>query len=199
MDLVKGQMALWFDVENDGDLDLFLVQGTLPPMHPVGANLPDFLVVKEREGFRRARVMSARGPRDGCGDSAAAADHDRDGRIDLFITNGAEGPCGGVDVLLENVSTSGNWVAVDVEGGRDNPWGLGARVHVRAGRISYWRQITDGVNFRSQSEVGHQVLGIRGELSAKVTVIWPDGTSDCVRVAAGTTTRVSKGSSPCRA
>lgn len=195
--LEKGQMALWIDAENDGDLDLFVVQGAPPPMESVGANFGDFLVLHERRGFRRIDLPSVRGPRDGCGDSAAAADFDRDGRVDLFITNGAEGGCQGKDVLLRNVSTGGNWVGLDLHGDPNNPWGIGARLHVRAGDLSFWRQITDGVNFRSQSEIGHQVLGIGRAHSAEVKVIWPDGTTDCVQVAQGATSSLIKGSSAC--
>jgi VCBS repeat protein/ASPIC/UnbV protein len=197
--LGKGQMAVWFDAENDGDLDLFVMQGAPPPMEWYGANIGDLLVVRERRGFRRVNLASLRGPRDGCGDSSAVADHDRDGRVDLFITNGAEGGCRGMDVLLENDSPAGYWVAVDLRGDPDNPWGIGARIHVRAGDLAYWRQLTDGINFRSQSEIGHQVFGIGSNPSAKVRVVWPDGTSDCVSIEATATAPVTKGASPCAA
>lgn len=197
MALGKGQMAVWFDVENDGDLDLFVVQGAPPPMDPIGSNVGDLLLLRSDRGFHRARLPMLRGPRDGCGDSAAIADHDRDGRVDVFLTNGAEGGCRGSDVLLENVSTGGHWVAIDLLGEPENPWGVGSRIHVRAGRLSYWRDVTDGVAFRSQSEIGHQVLGIGSSVSADVKVMWPDGTMDCLRLEAGTTRGVRQGALPC--
>ena len=158
--LDKGQMALWFDAENDGDLDLLVVQGAPPPMEWFGANYPDFLLLRGPEASAAFPLAEVDGPRDGCGDSATAADHDRDGDVDLFVTNGAEGGCRGMDVLLENRSTGGNWVALDLVGPAGNPWGFGARLSVAAVGLSYWRELTDGVTFRSQSEVGHQVLGV---------------------------------------
>jgi hypothetical protein len=198
MALDKGQMALWFDAENDGDLDLFVVQGAPPPMEWFGANYLDFLLVRGPTTFRHVALTDVQGPRDGCGDSAAAADYDRDGDVDLFVTNGAEGGCRGIDELLENRSTGGNWVALDLVGPAGNPWAFGARLHVGAGEHPYWREVTDGVTFRSQSEVGHQVLGIGPAASANVRVLWPDGASDCVRLDAGSTATVAIGSSPCR-
>ena len=196
--LDKGQMAVWFDAENDGDLDLFVVQGAPPPMPSTGANEPDLLLINSGHGFRVARVAGIAGPRDGCGDSAAAADFDRDGRVDLFVTNGAEGDCRGKDELLRNVSIGGNWVSVDLRGADLNPWGFGARIHVRAGDLVYWRELTDGMNFRSQSEVGHQVLGIGVETSASVRVVWPDGATSCARLTAGENAVLQQGVSSCR-
>jgi hypothetical protein len=197
MSLDKGQMGVWLDVENDGDLDLFVVQGAPPPMEWYGANLPDFLLLNDEGRFHRIHLPSLRGPRDGCGDSAATSDFDRDGRVDLFVTNGAEGGCRGEDQLLRNLSSGGNWVAVDLESDPGNPWGMGARIRVGTGGMSYWRELTDGVSFRSQSEVGHQVLGLGSARSANIKVIWPDGSEDCMRATAGSTVTIAKGSARC--
>lgn len=195
--LDKGQMGVWLDAENDGDLDLFVVQGAPPPMASFGANHPDFLLVNEDGRFRRANLPGLRGSPDGCGDSAAAADFDRDGRVDLYVTNGAEGGCTGKDELLRNLSTGGNWVAVDLEGDASNPWGMGSRIRVRTETMTYWRELTDGVTYRSQSEVAHQVLGLGADTTADVTVVWPDGTRDCARMQAGATSTIARGSTGC--
>jgi hypothetical protein len=192
--LSRGRAAAWFDAENDGDLDLFLVQGS--PNLSGGENRPDFLIVKDRGGFRPVRREMFRGPRGGGGDSVATADYDRDGRVDLLVTNGYEKAWGRVE-LLRNKTESGRWIAVELAGGRRNPLALGARVHVRADRLSYWRDVTDGVSLWSQSEVNPVHLGIRRARVARLRVVWPGSARSCLRVPAGARIRVARGDHPC--
>jgi hypothetical protein len=193
--LAVGRMSVWFDVDNDGDLDLFVVQGALPQTGRGRdlQNYPDFLVVREAGGFRTITGTPFRGPQTGCTDAVAAADDNRDGRVDLVVTNGCTVP----DELLRNDSGAGGWVALDLHGSHTNPWGFGARIHVAAGPLGYWRELTDGVSSHGQSEMGHQVLGIGLAESAHVRVVWPNGVSDCVGATAGETVALVVGTRPC--
>jgi hypothetical protein len=190
--LSEGRVAAWFDAENDGDLDLFLVQGS--PRVSGGGNRPDLLVVRDRRGFMPVRREMFEGPRSGGGESVATADYDRDGRVDLLVTNGSGKARERVE-LLQNRTDAGHWAAVELFGGRRNPLALGARVHVRADGLSYWRQITDGANFRSQSEVNPVHLGLGRARFARVRVVWPGGARSCFRVQAGTRVSVGRGRS----
>jgi hypothetical protein len=192
--LSQGRVAAWFDVENDGDLDLFGVQGS--PSKSGGRNRPDFLILRDRGGFEPIRHRMFRGPRSGGGDSVATADYDRDGRVDLLITNGYKSARGRVE-LLRNRTESGRWIAIELVGGRRNPLALGARVHVRADGVSYWRDVTDGASFRSQSEVNPVHLGIRRARVARLKVVWPGGAKSCLRALAGSRIRVAPGDHPC--
>lgn len=199
--LRQGSMAAWLDLENDGDLDLFVVQGAKGEQRRPSddsRNRPDFFVVNRGGGrFERLRGISFAEPSFGNGQAVAAADGNGDGRLDLFVTNGNY-YWQGTNVYIENRSRAGNFVAVRLEGTPWNPWGYGSEVRVTAGERSWRRAVTDGFNFQSQSDPSYVHFGIRDALLARAYVTWPDETTDCLMLRAGEVTTVHKGSSPCR-
>jgi enediyne biosynthesis protein E4 len=197
MELIRGRQSVWLDVENDGDLDSFVVQGAAGQRpEPEYLNRPDFLLLNSGGRFVKLEHDSMRGPRAGNGDAVAAADYDRDGRVDLFITNGLfywKGP----NVLLRNESRAGNWVGLDLDGERRNPLGFGSTVTARiAGRLLV-RQVTDGANYRSQDEAGYVHIGLGDATTASITIRWPDGTRDCFIAVHGRVTEVKQGREGC--
>jgi hypothetical protein len=198
--LAHGRMSAWFDVENDGRLDLFVVQGA-PKHSPQSAdrNEPDLLFVQRNGSFTRITNESFAGPRIGFGDAVSVADYNRDGKQDLFVTNGfGPRPASGPSLLLENETRGGNWAGLLIKGPDANPLGFGARLTVRAGGHTYRRQITDGFNFRSQSEVGYVHLGLGNQSLAHVRIRWPTGHVGCHVVRGGDIATLVEGSHPCR-
>ena len=197
----NGRTSAWMDVENDGDLDLFLVQGASGK----GANnRADFLINRRGGRFGKVRHWSFRGPRHGNGDAVSVADFDSDGRQDVFVTNGGTSEFGeanyknfGPSILLKNRSHAGNWISLKLQGPAKNPWGFGALITVSTQTQRYRAQITDGFNHRAQSDVSLLHFGIGGQERARIRVRWPGQPADCVDVIAGSVFHLKMGASPC--
>jgi hypothetical protein len=193
-----GRTSAWFDVENDGDLDLFVVQAASPPAGVGNPNHPDFMLVNDAGLFTKVTDASFRGPRTGNGDQVITSDYDRDGRTDLFVTNGHNpSRFNGPSELLRNTTAGGNSISVRLSGDRWNPMGIGTRIHVRTPTRTWWYIVTDGVTHRGQSEVENVVLGLGAETSAAVTIHWATGERDCYDAEAGSVTLAKKGSARC--
>ncbi len=199
MRLNEGRMSVWLDAENDGDLDLYVLQGARSNGYqpaPGALDRGDFLMIRTRGGFVAPIRNSLRGPGEGNGDAVVASDYDRDGDVDLFITNGYFHSRGRHE-LLRNSSQTGNWIGLDLIGPSENPQAFGARVLIDTASRDFWRELTDGVNFRGQSEVGYLHAGIAANRTADVMILWPDGTRDCLRVQANEVRTVRIGDSRC--
>lgn len=196
MSLRTGRMSSWFDAENDGDLDLAIVQGRPKKSEWGTANERDLLLIQGRDGFGPRRDGRVGGPVGGSADAVVAADFDRDGREDLLVTNGYLDAWGRVQ-LFRNHTDGGGSVGLTLIGDRWNPLGFGTRVRVATDARTYHRQVTDGFNFKAQSDAGHLVLGVGTSPLARIRITWPDGGRDCAVAPAGTQLRVEKGSSPC--
>lgn len=192
-----GRMSTWLDVDNDADLDLFLVQGAFGRNPSEDAtNEPDLMLVNTGGEFARAEDASWRGRETGNGESVAAVDHDRDGGVDLFVMNGAfqwTGP----NLFLRNRSERQSWIGIDLRGKNENPMGIGARVAVTVDDRTLHHQMTDGVNAHSQNETGYLHVGVGDASVARVEVVWSDDRRDCRTTPVDRVVTVRHGSSPC--
>jgi hypothetical protein len=115
---VNGSGGAFFDCDNDGDLDLVLINcgrsPKAPGEFPPGTITGNRLYRRESNG-RYTDVTDAAGLRDaGYGVGCAVADVDNDGDLDLYVT--AVGP----DHLFEN-NGSGEFTDVSRAAGIDNP------------------------------------------------------------------------------
>jgi len=180
-----GQIALDFvgwgtsfvDYDNDGRLDLFVVNGST-----LEVKADPRLLVPMRD-----QVFWNRGADDGyydvspvsgphfaerhVGRGAAFGDYDNDGDVDVFIVNN-----GGPGVLLRNDGGNSNrWLEVRLEGTRSNRFGIGARLRLVAGGAVQMREVGAQSSYLSQnSAVEHFGLGTL-DAADTLEVRWPSG------------------------
>jgi enediyne biosynthesis protein E4 len=176
-----------FDVELDGDLDIFVVNGRVQraAQPPAGTRLeppwdayaePDLLFLNDGSG-RFTQVTEGVDalcavPRISRG--LAMGDVDRDGDVDLLVGNIEDRP----RLFRNEAPRRGHWLevrAVDPALKRD---AIGARITLACGEKRAVRTIAASVSYLSCSEpVAHFGLG-DAERVDSVTVRWPDGTRE---------------------
>lgn len=168
-----GWAACFEDFDNDGDLDLFHVNGWDVPGVLGWAGTPARLFVNEGDGSF-AETAAAAGIDDrGEGRGVACFDYDRDGDIDVLISNN-----NGTTRLYQNVTAdAGRFVVVRLVGRAPNTEAIGARIHIEAGGTSQLRELRAGNNYVSQSPaVAHFGVGDADRITS-LRVDWPDGAS----------------------
>jgi hypothetical protein len=106
------------------------------------------------------------------------ADYDRDGFLDLFVTNGNGAPPffeDGPHQLFRNHGSGSHWIEIDLEGTVSNRDGIGAEIVLEAGGISQLRVQGGGIHRRSQNHQRiHFGLGKNRRVD-RLTVRWPSG------------------------
>lgn len=186
----NNRAAVWGDFDNDGYLDLYVVNSGSDP-EGKGPNYlyrnnhdGTFSDVALETGVQSLVISRGRG--------AAWGDYDNDGFLDLFVTNGEDNTdfIRGPQFLLHNGGNENNWLKVKLVGTVSNRQGLGAKVTVQTGRVKQYREMNgaDGHFYGQGSTPLHFGLGAARRIQG-ITVQWPSGLIQSVRrVAAGEVT-----------
>ena len=163
--------AAFFDYDNDGDEDLYVVSGFLKPR---ALRLqPNVLLRNEsQDTFTDVSFGSGADSR-GYGRGGVYLDFDNDGCLDLFVVNYEEEA-----QLYRNLcGTGNNWLVVKTVGSRSNRDGIGARITVVAGGSSQIREVSAGSGQMGQNMLpAHFGLG-KAARADFVVVRWPSGAS----------------------
>ncbi len=173
--LMSGWGLKFFDYDNDGDIDLLVVNGH--PDDNVERHLSHVmykepLLLFRNTGHAFENVSASAGPafaQNLAGRGLAIGDFDNDGAVDALVTVN-----GGAPLLLRNVAAPGNhWLGVRLVGKKANPDAVGARIVWQAGDLKRSCLKVAGGSYLCSHDP-REVLGIgpRKKID-KLEVHWP--------------------------
>jgi hypothetical protein len=171
-----------FDYDNDGWLDLLVVNGHVYPQL-ASAKLGASASYRQRRLLYHNRgdgtfdeIAAGLGPtlaEERVSRGMAVGDLDGDGRLDVVITE----LDGRAQVLQNAVPDPGNWLLVELRGDRGNRDAIGAVVTVTTGPTTQRRLVRSGTSYLSQDDLRqHFGLGAAKKIDT-LEVLWPDGTT----------------------
>ncbi len=168
-----GWGACFADFDNDGDLDLFHVNGVdyAGAINQEYWNDPAVFFRNQGDGtfVEEAALRGLADTNDGRG--IVCFDYDHDGDVDVFIANN-RGPA----KLYRNDDPPANaWLAVTPTLGPAAGDAVGASVRVTANGVTQRREILAGSNFESQNpNEAHFGLGSAATVDL-LEIVWPNG------------------------
>ena len=167
------------DFDNDGDLDIFHVNGweQIDPRDAGGPNDFTFDQIRYFESQGDGTfVEAAQGAGlidTGQGRGVACFDSDRDGDLDLVITNNQ--PVKSVVIYRNELGGTNHYLTVKLSGSGLNTDAIGAMIEISDGSRTQIREIRAGNHFVSQNPAEAH-FGLGAAMSVDITITWPDGT-----------------------
>jgi hypothetical protein len=171
--------TVFVDVENDGDLDIYVANGHILDNVEEVEKLTShaqadqlylndgsgrFTLAPESNGDALAQLRVGRG--------VARVDFDRDGDADLVVSNN-----GGPPWVLRNDLATGHRIVLRLAGPAGRADAEGARVTVRHGDVALVRELSTGSSYASHSDTELLIgLGEMTGAAVSVEIRWPDGT-----------------------
>jgi enediyne biosynthesis protein E4 len=185
------------DFDNDGWLDIFLVNGHVYPeveklTTEAGYPQRKVLYQNQRNGSFKDVAEKVGGPlveptaSRGC----AFGDFDNDGDVDVVIN-----PVNDFPVLLRTDSaTNNNWISIKLVGVKSNRDGVGARIRVVTEGKTQIDEVRSGGSYYSQNDMRvHFGLG-KATKAQTIEARWPSGVVDTLNdVAAGQVVVIKEG------
>jgi len=178
--LLSGWGLKFFDYDNDGDPDLFLVNGH--PDDMIESRVPRvrhkepllmfentgraFKDVSAKSGAVFSKMFSGRG--------MALGDFDNDGDDDVLTSNNGEPP-----LLLRNQGGNrNNWIGLQLIATKSNPAAVGAMITWQAGTLKRTRLKTSGGSYLSSHDP-REILGVGSATKIdSIEIRWPSGKVD---------------------
>jgi enediyne biosynthesis protein E4 len=173
-----GWGTMFFDLDNDGWLDLIAANGHVYPevdAFHLGSDYQEPRLLYRNNGNGTFTNISASS---GAGITTAASSRGlavgdlwNDGRQSIVISN----MNALASLLVNQVRSKNHWIAFKLVGTKSNRDGIGARITFRAGNRSYVDEVRSGSSYLSQSDMRvHFGLGDTEKIG-EIEVRWPLG------------------------
>ncbi len=176
-----GWGTMFFDFDNDGWLDLILVNGHVYPevdKQHLGSNYQEPRILYRNLGNGTFTEISAEsGP--GITDSSssrglAIGDLWNTGQLSVVVSNMNASP----SLLVNQVHNSNHWVAIKTIGVKSNRDGIGARIKLKVGGRLFVDEVRSGSSFISNNDMRvHFGLGSAIKID-EVEIRWPSGLAE---------------------
>lgn len=162
----------WGDIDNDGDLDLFVANG-----FKSGTLVANNLYFNNGDGTFTEDTDHLIVEETGWSFGAAFGDYDNDGFLDLLVANTYNESQ--KNSLYHNLGNDNNWIILDLEGAASNRSAIGAKVKVTATingeSITQLREISSQSCYNGQNSMrAHFGLGDANSID-EVEIVWPLG------------------------
>ncbi|MGX1929386.1 CRTAC1 family protein [Flagellimonas sp. 2504JD4-2] len=160
----------WGDYDNDGDLDLFVANGTYRPdmFNFLYLNNGNGEFVKDHSEIIVKHADTSAG--------MAHADFDRDGDLDIFVANW--GSADQINRFYKNTTTGQHWMSLRLKGLNANTFGIGSKVMLFSGDLTQYRWMYPVTGYGSQDDYElHFGLGELLKIDS-LRIVWPNGQTD---------------------
>jgi len=172
----------FFDMDNDGWLDLFVASGHVYPQVDTIAGgtpyrQPMLLFRNHRDGTFDdvSQALATMPPQSRRG--AAFGDINNDGNVDIVVLNVGEPP----SLLLNRNDNPNHRVLFKLVGMKSNKAAIGARVTVKAGTLTQFSEVRGGSSYLSQNDLRlHFGVGANEKMSQAI-IRWPNGETETLR------------------
>ncbi len=170
-DIASSGGSCWGDYDNDGDLDLFVANNLGDNNFLYRNDGPPFYTFTKMDSTEVGKIVSDGGN----SVSSAWADYDKNGFLDLFVTN-TEGQ---KNFLYKNNGNSNHWINIKCVGTVSNKSAIGAKVSTKAtinGKPTWQlQQISAQTAYFSQNSLNVEFGFGDATIIDSIKVEWPSG------------------------
>ncbi len=172
----------FFDMDNDGWLDLFIANGHVYPQVdtiPGGTPYrePMLLFRNRRDGTFEdvSHALASMPPQSRRG--AAFGDIKNDGNVDIVVLNVGQPP----SLLMNHNASPNHRVLFKLVGMKSNKAAIGARVTVKAGALVQFSEVRGGASYLSQNDMRLHFGLAANDTMSEVSIRWPNGETEVLR------------------